>query len=321
MFYHIFAIFSMKIPRRIRTILLLKGACMNYFLILIAAILFTIQTVCFKEFTKRYMKNMASYFLFNFLYFSVISIILIIAAGGVHPLHAPTVYLGITFGSLFIIAILSYMKAMETGSLSYAALFFSFGILVPTLVGLIFWNEKLGLLQLGGLILLLSTLYIMNTPAAGEDKKVNTKWFIFCIIAFLTNGGLMTIMKEHQTLLPGIETREFLFLSFGTAALLSILIFGWYKLRSKQAVDVSHLKGPFFWMIVLGTGITTAFGNLLGMILASRMPAVLQFPMTSGTIILLTTIASMVIYKEKIMRKGIFGLCLGVLAIILLSLK
>jgi len=50
---------------------------MNYFLILIAAILFTVQTLCFKEFNKRYMKNIASYFLFNFLYFSVVAIILL----------------------------------------------------------------------------------------------------------------------------------------------------------------------------------------------------------------------------------------------------
>src|SRR5665647_3663483 len=98
---------------------------MNYFLILIAAILFTVQTLCFKEFNKRYMKNIASYFLFNFLYFSVVAIILIVAAGGVHPIHAPTVYLGVTFGTIFIFAILSYMKAMESGPLSYACLLYT----------------------------------------------------------------------------------------------------------------------------------------------------------------------------------------------------
>jgi len=294
---------------------------MNYFLILIAAILFTVQTLCFKEFNKRYMKNIASYFLFNFLYFSVVAIILIVAAGGVHPLHAPTVYLGVTFGTIFIFAILSYMKAMESGPLSYATLFFSFGILVPTLVGLVFWNEKMGLIQVGGLLLLLVTLYIMNAPSAGENKKVNTKWLIFSIVAFLTNGSLMTIMKEHQVLLPGKEAKEFLFLSFGTAAVLSILIFSWYQLHNKREAVVSHLKGSFFWMMVLGTGMTTAFGNLLGMILANRIPAVLQFPTINGTVILLTTIASMIIYKEKATKKGIFGLSLGIFAIILLSLK
>jgi drug/metabolite transporter (DMT)-like permease len=293
----------------------------NYLLILGAALLFTCQVLFFKEFNKKYMKNLANYFLFDFLYFSLVVIIMIVASNGIHHIHAPTVYFGIAFGIVTIIANLSYIKAMECGPLSFSTLFFAFGILIPTLAGPVFWNEQMSFIQIGGFLLLLITFYIINSPTAGENKKINIKWLIFSLIAFVSNGGLMIFMKTQQVMLPGKETKEFLIISFATSSLLSILFFLWYKFRNKREAVISHMKGSYFWLVVLCTGVTTAFGNLIGMILAGRIPAVIQFPSINGGIIIFTSILSAIIYKENINKKGVLGLSSGIIAIILLSFK
>ena len=94
------------------------------------------------------------------------------------------------------------MKAMEIGPLSYTTLFFSFGLLVPIVFGLFFWNENIGILQLIGLLLLLVTFYVGNESSQNGEQKWGGKWLTFCIIAFIANGTLMVISKGHQIILP-----------------------------------------------------------------------------------------------------------------------
>lgn len=290
---------------------------MNYLLLASAAIIFMFQTISFKEFNKKHMKNLASYFLFNFIYFSLVVFILYILAGGFDSLHPYTLWLGICFGIIFIGAIFSYMKAMEIGPLSYTALFFSFGLLVPIIFGLFFWNENISTLQLIGLILLLTTFYLgSESPEKGKDRW-NFKWLIFSIMAFIGNGTLMVVSKGHQMILPGQEVNEFLIIAFGTAATISLLVFLWNFLRQGQ--DVTHFKSWSLVWVSIAAGISTAIGNWLMLILTTKIPSIVQFPSVNGGTVFLSTLASSVIFKEKLSKKAIVGLLIGLSALILLS--
>jgi drug/metabolite transporter (DMT)-like permease len=265
-----------------------------------------------------HMKNIASYFLFNFIYFSMVVLIVLIL-GGFKGLKPHTLWFGMSFGALFVGTILCYMKAMETGPLSYSALFFSFGLVVPILYGLFFWNETISTLQLVGLLLLLITFYIGN-ESTGEDgeKKWGGKWLVFCILAFLGNGALMVISKGHQIIMQGQDLIEFLIISFGTAAFISLLLFLWNYLRHRQ--DIKHFKSKSLAWVIMVAGVSTAIGNWLALILTTRIPSVVQYPSINGGTVFLSTIASSVIYKEKLGRKAIIGLVVGLIALILLSL-
>ena len=292
---------------------------MNYLALLVTTLLFATQTVCFKMFNRTYMKNLASYFIFNFLYFGIVVLIFLIIGGIPRFIETYTLALGISFGVLFVLVIFSYMKAMETGPLSYSSLFFSFGLLVPIVFGTFLWNEKISMIQVFGLALLLVTFYLCAGASDGNTKSgLNLRWAIFCLIAFIGNGGLMTLAKEHQILLPGKQVLEFLIVSFGTAALLSLILFlcSYFKKQS-----ISHLWQTPFVFIVLGAGLTTAFGNQLALYLNSRIPSILQFPTVNGGVVILSTVASSIIFGEILTKKGKLGLGLGIVALVLLCIK
>ncbi|HZJ57284.1 MAG TPA: EamA family transporter [Clostridia bacterium] len=291
---------------------------MNYVMVIACIFIFMFQTISFKEFNKSHMKNIASYFLFNFIYFGMVVLILL-ALGGFKGLKPYTLWLGISFGTLFVGTILCYMKAMGMGPLSFTALFFAFGLVVPILYGLFFWNESISPLQLLGLLLLLITFYIGNesTDEDGE-KKWGGKWLLFCLIAFVGNGGLMVISKGHQVTMEGQETIEFLVIGFGTAAVISSLLFMWNFFRNKQ--DVSHFKSWSLAWVSIVAGVSTAIGNWLALILSTRIPSVVQFPSINGGTVFLSTLASSLIFKEKLGKKAIIGLIIGLLALVLLSL-
>ncbi|HZJ82203.1 MAG TPA: EamA family transporter [Clostridia bacterium] len=291
---------------------------MNYLLLGVTAFIFMFQTISFKEFNLKYMKNIASYFLFNFIYFSLTVLILWILSGGIKSLNPYTLWMGISFGIVFIGAIFSYMKAMELGPLSYSALFNSFGLLIPIIFGLFFWNEKIKLIQLSGLLLLLATFYLGNEPNEDGDKKQSGLWFVFCFFAFIGNGALMVISKGQQVLVIGEEVYEFLIIAFGTAAIISLLLFCWNHLYRKQ--EIEHFKSWSFAWVSIIAAISTAIGNWLMLLLTTRVPSVVQFPTINGGMVFLSTLASSIIFKEKLSKKAMLGLLIGLMALVLLSL-
>jgi len=297
---------------------------MEYLLLFLSILIFTIQTVSFKEFNRSFMKNLSSYFMFNFLYFGMVVVINLIPNPVLGEIHAATAILAVSFGVIFVLGILCYMKAMENGPLSLSSLIYSFGIIVPIAFGFFLWDENISIMQAAGLVLLFATFYLGSKSGSdpvqsGTSHGVNFKWILFSFLAFLANGGLMTTSKAQQMIMPGKEIKEFLVLSFGTGAILSLAIFVFVKLKTHDSI--SHLKSTRFLLVVLAAGLTTAYGNQISVFLSGRIPAVIQFPTVNGGIVLASSLLSVVLFKEKLTRQGIAGLVLGLAALVLLSLK
>lgn len=291
---------------------------MNYFFILVVVLLFSTQTICFKAFNRNFMKNAASYFIYNFLYFTLVVVIFLIGRPA-PSFSLPSILWGTLFGTVFVTTFFIYMKAMEIGQLSFTTLFFSFGLLIPVIFGVLLWNERISATQIIGLILLLVTFYLGSITTQPEGHKASLRWMLFCFIAFLGNGGLMTLIKAHQVIMPGREMREFLIIAFCTAALLSVLLFFIYSFAKHQSIN--HMKRMSLVIFVLVAGGTTAFGNQLTLYLAGRVPAVIQFPMVNGGVVILSTIASCLLFREKLYRKSTASLAIGVIALVLLSIS
>ena len=295
---------------------------MDYALLILAILIFTVQTYSFKEFNRRYMKNLASYFLFNAIYFCIVVLIFLVVNRDVEPISPITFILALVFGVLFILTILLYMKAMEYGPLSYSTLIFSLGLLVPVLYGALFWQERISIPQIFGLLLLLLTLLMGSRPVSRIDdpkSRINLRWVIMVILALAGNGVLMTTSKSQQMLMPGREIEEFLILSFGTSAVLSLILFLIRHFRHGESV--SHLrKWPFLILVVIAS-VTTAAGNLIALYLSGRMPAIIQYPSVSGGMVLLSTIMAVLLYKERLTRNKMLGLLTGLAALVMLSLR
>lgn len=295
---------------------------MDYALLVLTVICFSIQTISFKEFNRRYMKNLASYFLFNTIYFSVIVLIYLAVNREAEPLSTVTVILAVAFGVLFMLTILLYMKAMELGPLSYSSMISSMGLLVPVVFGTFFWQETISILQLFGLLMLFITLILGSRSSGGLDdqkSKTNMRWLIFIIANLFGNGAIMTVSKAQQMIMPGREIEEFLIIAFGTAAILSFLLFLYRRFRLGERIG--HLKQGPFVVLVLVTSTTTAFGNQIGLYLSGRIPAIIQFPSVSGGIVLMSTLFAVLFYKEHLTRTKILGLLSGLAALVLLSLR
>lgn len=291
---------------------------MNYLILLFAIVLLTAQTLIFKGFNRSFKLDNASFFAFNFVNYFVVVCTYLVIGGKIPPLLPITIAFGVAFGSVFVMIVYCYMKAMETGPLSFSVLALSFGIVLPVLYGSFFWGEDIKLIQVAGLLLLFLTFFLFAGSlkiAAFPGRKL---WVVFCLLTFAGNGVGMILVKSHQMISGGKQVRELLFVAFSTATLICLVMLC-IALFSKG--KISHLFRANFAALALGAGITTALGNYFSVYLNSRMHGIIQFPISNGGVALASTVMSWIIFKEKINRRGLLGLATGITALVLLSLN
>lgn len=287
-------------------------------LIAVTALLCGAQTSLFKYFNLHYMKNKASYFLFNFISCTFIALILPVTTGGVSVPELFTIILGLSFGITFILTVFFYTKAMELGPLSFTSMFFSSSLLLPISAGWLLWQEPVTLIQIIGVGVLLAAYYLATVSNTDEKRKANFRWLQVCLLAFIGNGSLAILSKLHQHLIPQRQINEYLIIAFGTSAIISLFLF---LLQTKvRKEDITHLKNPGFVLIALSAGAATGFANQLIIYLMSFVPSIVLFPCVNGGLMLVSILLSVILFGEKLTQKSIAGLVLGVTALILLSL-
>ena len=278
---------------------------------------FTMQNICFKQFSFRYMKNATSYFMFNAIYFTIICAIYVFAGVDVSLFDPAMVSLGLLFATSFVLAMFFYMKAMEHGPLGLSFLFFSGGLLMPIAFGVIFYNEPAPLHKFAGLIILAIAFYI-STRGGEEKNKVNKKWIVYILLSSLGNGIIGIAIKLCRIVISEEALIEFLFLGFGQAAIISLVVGCILMYRFKTSI--SHFRALPFVIVALGAAISTAGGNFATVSLSLRISALVQFPIVSGFLVITAILSSRIIYKEQITRRHMMTIVTGLIGIILLSL-
>ena len=286
-------------------------------LVILAISMFALQNICFKTFSDRFMKTGADYALFSTFYYAL-TVLLLLGLFGFGSAGPETLAIGVVFGGMFVTTILLYMKAMTCGPMSFTALLFCFALLVPILAGWLFWGERIGLLQAVALAILFVSFYLGSGPNAAGERRFSMKWLLLALGAFAGNGVLMSLLKWHQRILPGKEIGAFLVIAFATAVVCSLVLFG-VRVRVFREQAAAPRSLPY-WLALAGAGATTAFGNAATLSLAGRLPAVIQFPLVNGGVVVATTLLSVLLFREAMTKRSWTGFALGVAALVIISL-
>jgi len=108
-----------------------------------------------------------------------------------------------------------------------------------------------------------------------------------------------------------------LFLTFLLCTLASAAI--WLLNRRKSSADpaVSLEKRSVFLALLIGAVLGIA--NLINLFLAGKLPSAVFFPVLNGSVTLLSGIGAYLIFREKMNLRQIIALCIGIVAIILIS--
>jgi drug/metabolite transporter (DMT)-like permease len=224
-------------------------------------------------------------------------------------LHLPTfIYAGIYGASQFFSTLFGFL-ALASGSLALTSTIVSYSVIIPCIFGVVFLDEKLGIINGFGFILLLLSIFLLKKPSDG--KKFSKEWFTYVAITFGCNGISSIVQKLHQTAFPGRFQGEFMIFSMLISFVLFICV---WAFRKKDSGDgVCHAK------FALPAGILMGFNNYLTLSLAAKFNASVLFPTVSVFQTVFNIIFSKIFFGEKLNIRQIVGILAGVVSVILIK--
>jgi len=189
-------------------------------------------------------------------------------------------------------------------------------VVVPISIAILFYGDGISVSKIIGIVLAIMAVYLVSHKET-QGKVTDKFWWLFPLIIFVCSGIIdSSINYAQRNLLNDLNFDAFLSTIFATA-----FIFGFIVLLYQLIIK----KEKFQWQaipagMILGT---INFGTMYFIISALNTnvlePSVL-FPINNLSILTLSTVVSVIVFKEKLSSKNWIGIGLSLLAILILGL-
>ena len=226
------------------------------------------------------------------------------------------IYVAIGLGIVFISSLFVIAETTAKSGISVAQVANRMSVVVPISIAVIFYGDILSLAKIIGILLAIAAVYLVSHK---EDKQnVSQKfWWLFPVIIFICSGIIdSSINYAQRYLLKEDDFDAFLSTIFATA-----FVFGFIVLLYQMIITKEKFQGKAIPAgIILGT---INFGTMYFIISALNTnilePSAL-FPINNLSILTISTLISVVVFKEKLSAKNWLGIGLSLLAILILGL-
>ena len=219
------------------------------------------------------------------------------------------------FAACFTVCNVGIITALKHGPTTLTALFNSLSLIVTTIWGFLFWETEVSLIVLTGLTLVTIAIYLCLYTGKKEDKKFSWKWLLFVLMAFLGNAGCSIVQRTQQIQFSG--QHKYMLMTFATllsATACFVIYLCGDKTNSKEILKKS-------WYFPVTAGICNVVLNLFVMLLAtSPLSPSLIYPVIGVGGLMVVTLVSLFVFKEKLKWQQWLGIVIGAIATVLLSI-
>ena len=224
------------------------------------------------------------------------------------------VILALVYGIFTVLSQWMYTKALAKANISICSMIYSFGFIIPTVFGTVVWHEKIGIFKIASIAFCIVTVILVSVGKEHESRKSKKlPWELFA--AMVASGGLGVVQKLQQKSNAGGETGTFLLISFLLASMISLVVSLFCHKNSEPIRTDRSLIG-----CLLVVGVSMAVANTANTLLAGELPSAVAFPITNVGVILASTLVSVRLMKEKLLKNQIVAFFMGIVAIVLLNL-
>lgn len=272
--------------------------------------LFVLNSFCDKYISTFNSKGVN--IIYNVIKFSVGSVILFAALLADSSLwyHPGVIICGVLCGVMYSINKMIIMTGYEKSSVAFMTLCHSAGMLLPCIIGHFLWDEKLSLAALVGIALVIGSMMLLKD--APKSKTSNTTiGLVIGVVVLLASGGVMILQKIMGLYYPGQGVNAYNFYSFISA----VMILGIFIRQGQHQGNMKKLV----WCAT-GSAVSLCAISVVMTKLAASVPSVIMFPLFNGSGIILVTLLSAWLFKEKLTAKRITGFVIGLIGLFLVNL-
>lgn len=209
------------------------------------------------------------------------------------------------------------LKAMRRGSAAVTTMFIMIGsIFLPFLFGVCFLDEKLGVFKITALVLL-CFIFLPEAFSLRKGGRIGLLFLLCCLVCFFANG-VVSIFSKMQADLPGaLSTNDFMLCAYlACAAFTAVFLFA----GRRGPVQMKRSLTPGLLLPAVCYSGCNFAGNVFSLRAAGLMPSSVQFPVSSGCIVVVSALLYFLIFREKQSAFHIVCMAVSLLSIFFFSL-
>lgn len=222
-----------------------------------------------------------------------------------------TVLLGVSF--IIIFNLTAYCTKVDGMTTTIMASKLS--LIIPVISSVILYNESLGLIKIAGILLAFPAVYL-STRSESEDKAA--KSLLWPALLFVLSGGLDTLVNFVQTkfLSTPADQAAGTIMIFAVAGITGIVLLGILSATGKVkfavknaiagvALGIPNFFSIYFFVKGLNSGVFQSSATI---------------PLFNISVLVFTSLAAIVFFKERTNKLQLTGLLLATGAILLIAL-
>lgn len=228
-----------------------------------------------------------------------------------------TLLIGVINGAALFMYNFSAIHAAQSGPYTLQSIMSAFGnILIPLLVSIIIWSDRLRLIQGIGIALMLATFVLYNAHDL-HGLKIGFKGFGWFVLVFAANGVYSALNDAQQRIEAGEHRTDMIIISFLTTAVISAVSL---IISRNPNVRSAAKMPPRAMLFAVAASVSAAAAINLLMTALNYVPSYLLYPIGSGSLLILNTLLGRIVLKEKIQPLQYIGIAAATIAIILTNL-
>jgi len=225
-------------------------------------------------------------------------------------------FIGTAFlGVLFILVFNIMAKTSQRFGVSVASVATKMSLVIPVILGVYFYDEKLSAIKVIGIVLALSSVYLASIKES--NTLFNVKSLLLPFLVFLGSGAIDASIKYlEETHIPEVEIPLFSSIVFFAAGLSGVLFILARTPKHPLQLNVKNSIAG----ISLGIPNYFSIYYLIKSLRSDVFNSSSVFTINNVSIVLFTTLIGILLFKEKLSLKNWLGITLAVISILLMTM-
>ncbi|MBQ9967990.1 MAG: hypothetical protein IJO88_04635 [Oscillospiraceae bacterium] len=241
--------------------------------------------------------------------------IALVLCGGMVQAERAMLLIAMAFALCLTVCTYAGIAAMQSSAMVLVSMFEMAGLLVPCVVGIFLFSEPLKLAHIIGLMACIVSAWLLTGESRTSKERLPIKAWLLLAACLLSNGGIMLTQKLFAVAVPNGDIGAFHFWGFLFSAVFSAIIL-LSAGKEKEASKITPKLG--IYGVILSAALLTI--SMLSTRVSASVPSVILFSAVNGGGLLLCTIVSAFVYKEKLTVRMVAGLVIGAAALMLINL-
>ncbi len=223
-------------------------------------------------------------------------------------------YWSMLVGVIFIVVFYLFALSSQKAGIAITAVSSKMSVVIPVVLGFIYFNEEATVKKIAGIALVLVSFFLLLQKKKGS--KINYKYIFLPILIFIGNGINDSLNKNVQFEFIQDNTQEyFLYLTvlFAFALIFGLMISIFRPKKNRKKINKQTIIGGFV------LGIFNYVATLVFIRGLNEMNVSIFLPILNVSIVSLSAILGLIIFKEELKLKKIIGILIAIIAILLIS--